>query len=427
MGPELGLDLGPALRGDAAHPATVPGGQPAAPELRDGSDHHPVGGGVELQDIEGDGVGAVRPDPQPAPLPDGVEGQAPVLAEHPSGAIHDRPRLEPAGQPPAQVAGEIVPDEAELLGVRLGGGDQPERGGLGAHLGLARHVAERQERGPELGLVEAVEGVGLVLADLAGAVKGPALRAPSDPRVVAGGDMGRADGPGTREQHAELDPLVAAHAGVGRPAGRVVGLEAGDDLGGELALEIPDQVADPEPVGDPAGVLDRVDGTASPVADLLPVARPHGQGHPEGLDTPGHAAGSGHAAVDPTGHRHRHHGAVRGAGRRGRQARPRRAASQGGDGHPCKPTRVRAGVSAPADAIEARARSENTATADRSGISPKGSPARLTRPLGRARSGDVPRGAPPRLSRRRQPGRWRCRRPSRPGCPARRRNGCRRR
>ena len=256
-----------------------------------------------------------------------------MLAEEVPLPVDDRARTEPPGEPPAQLRGEVAVDEAELLGVRLGRRDQLQPRGLGTDVRLALHPTEREECGAELGLVETVEGVGLVLAGLHRPVERPGFPAPADPRVVPGGDVGRADGAGPREEDAELDPLIAPDAGVGGPAGCVVLLEAGHDLGSELTLQVPGQVADAEAVGHPAGILDRVDGAAAPIANLLAIARPHRQGDAEGLDATSHAAGGGHAAVDATRHGDGHHGAPGQQGE-GVGGDERGSGLQGGDGHP---------------------------------------------------------------------------------------------
>ena len=160
-----------------------------------------------------------------------------------------------------------------------------------------------EKDGAELGLVEAVERVRFEsLPTSLDSVEGPSRRrAGRCARSNQGGHVGRPDGASAGEKDAELDPLIAAHAGVRDPAGGVVGFEAGDDLSAETRSSRFQEVADAEAVGDPAGVLDGVHRAASPVAGLLAVGRPHGQGDAEGLDAAGDAARGGDAAVDPTG------------------------------------------------------------------------------------------------------------------------------
>ena len=94
--------------------------------------------------------------------------------------VEDRPAVvgravaELLAQPARVVA---VGHEADVVAVRLVRDEQPARGGLLAHLGLGG-VAEREQRVPQLVLVEDPEDVGLVLAVVDGAVH---LDLPSGP------------------------------------------------------------------------------------------------------------------------------------------------------------------------------------------------------------------------------------------------------
>ena len=71
---------------------------------------------------------------------------------------------------------------------------------------------------------------------------------------MAGGDELGADAVGVVEQLAELDPVVALHAGIRRAPGRVLVDEVVDDLP-ELVLQIERVERDAELVGHAAGVV----------------------------------------------------------------------------------------------------------------------------------------------------------------------------
>ena len=73
-----------------------------------------------------------------------------------------------------------------------------------------------------------------------------------------------AQGPPAVEYRGELDPLVAAQAGIGRAPSGVFGQEVVHDVRGELLGHVPDVEGDAEQVrGAPgvAGVLDRAAAT----------------------------------------------------------------------------------------------------------------------------------------------------------------------
>ena len=113
-----------------------------------------------------------------------------------------------------------------------------------------------------------------------------------EPGIVAGGHVAGADRIGVVEQPAELEPGVAPHAGVGRPAAAILGGEVVDDpleVGGEVErIE-----RNAEPVGHPPGV-EGVGGTA---AALMAGRRASTTGTAAG------AAGQGRLAVP---HEHAH-------------------------------------------------------------------------------------------------------------------------
>src|SRR5207302_8044178 len=123
-----------------------------------------------------------------------------------------------------------------------------------------------EDRVPQPGLAELIQGVRLVLAGVGAPVQRPGVGAAADPGVVAGGEVAGAEREGAVEENAELDPVVAADAGVRSAPGRVLRLEVGDHRVLELLLEVPDVVGDSEPRGGAAGVGHGIDpaGAASP-------------------------------------------------------------------------------------------------------------------------------------------------------------------
>src|SRR5260370_1026884 len=139
------------------------------------------------------GVGPAWRQAQPGPLAHGVEGKAAVLAENAAAGIDDRPGRVATGETPLQLDADAVGDEAELLRLGLGGGHQAEAVGLVANGALARAGTEREHRSRQPSLIEAVQGVRLVLAAGGGAVQGEGIPPPAGARVVTGGKLGGTD------------------------------------------------------------------------------------------------------------------------------------------------------------------------------------------------------------------------------------------
>lgn len=157
-----------------------------------------------------------------------------------------------------------VGDEADLLGVGLGGDVEAGVGGHDAYGGLL-HFAEGKEGAGELVLREAEEEVGLVLGGVGGAREDPALAGlvVVVACVVAGGDAVGADLAGGEEEGVELEVVVAEGAGDGGAAGEVLCYEGPDDLGLEAGFLVDEVVGDVEMLGDAACVVDVVDGAAA--------------------------------------------------------------------------------------------------------------------------------------------------------------------
>ena len=96
----------------------------------------------------------------------------------------------------------------------------------------------KRTRGERLGR-HVEQEVRLILAAIARARQAQdAVAAALDARVVAGGERVAAERARPRQQRRELDVLVAAHARVGRAAGRVLGDEVVDDARAELVLVV---------------------------------------------------------------------------------------------------------------------------------------------------------------------------------------------
>jgi hypothetical protein len=84
-----------------------------------------------------------------------------------------------------------------------------------------------------------------------------------DAGVVAGGDLCGADAGGHVDEGIELDEVVAEGAGDGGAAVEVVVDEGADDGLFKGVLKVDDVVGDADQLGDVAGVVDIVDGTAA--------------------------------------------------------------------------------------------------------------------------------------------------------------------
>ena len=89
-----------------------------------------------------------------------------------------------------------------------------------AHLPLVQ-VAQGEQGFRKLGLVEAVEKIALVLGAVFRFQQLECAEAFPHPRIVAGGDLVRAQGQGVVEEGLELDFGIAQHVRVGRAAGLV--------------------------------------------------------------------------------------------------------------------------------------------------------------------------------------------------------------
>src|SRR5207253_6087876 len=138
-----------------------------------------------------------------------------------------------------------------------------------ANLGLGP-VAYGKAQDPELLLAKLVEHVGLVLALVDGAAQPIAAGTLIDARVVAGRQKIGAQRQRLAQEETELDRLVAANAGIGRTSLQVRLREGVDDGRPKVVLEVQDVIGNSQPVGDAAGVLDRVErATAMMLVEIL--------------------------------------------------------------------------------------------------------------------------------------------------------------
>jgi hypothetical protein len=195
----------------------------------------------------------------------------------------------------------LVGDEAHVLALGLVGGAQVEVGRDAPHLGLG-HRPERQEQPVEQLRAEHVEDVGLVLGGIRPPPETGAGGGGDDPGVMAGGHRGEPQGIGPAQQPVELEVTVALDAGVGCATHRMVGHVGPHHVVLEVVAEVEHVVLDPEPVGDPAGVVDVAHGAAPGVAR----ATPQLHGDPDHLVALLAQQGGRHRRVDPARHHHHH-------------------------------------------------------------------------------------------------------------------------
>ncbi len=305
----VGAQLHGALevRRDGAAPAGPDAADPVDRELLARPDRDGAGDRLDVEHEPRLAVGRGPADLQPLALADGEAVRALVAAQHLAGGVVDdvaavvgRGGAELLLEPAGVVA---VGDEADVVGVRLVGDQQPAAPGLEPDVGLGG-VAEREQRVRELLLGEHAEHVGLVLAHVDGpvhldqpVVTGPQLG------VVAGGHRVEAQVQRAVEHRRELDLLVAAQAGVRRPAGGVLGHEVLDHVLVEAVAQVPDVEGDPDDVGGPAGVVAVLDRAAAarPAAVGLRVAREREVDAGDVVAGLGGAGGSD-GRVHPAGH-----------------------------------------------------------------------------------------------------------------------------
>ena len=241
---------------DLAHP------EPVAQERRPRTDDDPVGLGLQTHHVEGLG----RRDAQAPALADGEADDAVVPAEHAAPKVHDVAGPERAGAQPADHVGiRALGHEADVLAVGLGGDGKPEPAGQVPGPRLV-HVAQGEAQVFELLLRGGEQEIALVAHGIDGAVEFSARAAGHPAHVVAGGERVGAELPRHSQEVAELDRLVAAHAGDGSLATHVGIGEIVDHRVQEAAFEIEHVVGNAERVRHPAGIVDVLAGAARPSA-----------------------------------------------------------------------------------------------------------------------------------------------------------------
>src|SRR5262245_48227920 len=160
---------------------------------------------------------AAAADAETLALPDGVEHEALVASQHlPFGG----PDLSGVIRQVAveELAERTLPDKADAGGVLLVVIGQTFAPRDLAHVALVE-PAEWEQRAGELGLVQAVEEVALVLGAVFGLEQLEQPVGLAHLRVVAGGDEIGAQTERVVEKGPELDLGIAQHVGIGRAPG----------------------------------------------------------------------------------------------------------------------------------------------------------------------------------------------------------------
>ena len=141
----------------------------------------------------------------------------------------------------------------------------------------------------------------MVLLAVVGAPERAARRVQAG--VVAGGQRRGADRAGEAQERAELQPLVAADAGVGGARGPVLGHEVVDDGAAEGLGLVEHVVGEPERGRRGAGVLDVARAAAAPPRlAAVPRGVDTAQGHAHHLEAARTQQRRGRRGVDAAGH-----------------------------------------------------------------------------------------------------------------------------
>ena len=219
--------------------------------------------------------------------------------------VHDGAGLGGAGAEPLDHAGIAARGhEADVLAVGLARDREAEARRLRPHP-LLGEIAEGEAQEVELRRGGGEEEVALVPAAIDRAVQLGPGGAHDAPRIVAGGERVRAEIAGERQQVAELDALVAAHAGDRRLAAQVGLGEVLDHRFAEARLVVEDVVADAEPVRDPAGVVDVLAGAAGAGPGARRAVRIEAERDAHDLVARLGEQGGGDRRIDAARHRHR--------------------------------------------------------------------------------------------------------------------------
>ena len=197
-----------------------------------------------------------------AALTDRVVDDALMAAQHRAGEIDNIAGLARFRAQALDNTGVIaVRHEADVLAVGLVGGDQFIAARQIAHL-ILRQIAQRKAQKIHLFAGRGEQEIALVAGRIGGAMQLRTRAAIDAANVVPGRQHIGVDLARGRHQIAELHSLVTRHARDRRfPANIGIG-EAVDDVGAEPGLIVEHVMGNVQPVGDPAGIVDILAGTA---------------------------------------------------------------------------------------------------------------------------------------------------------------------
>src|ERR1019366_4628886 len=156
-------------------------------------------------------------DPEAATRADGVAVDATVLADPPAARIEEIPGAlaeRPVAREDRLATGPG--EEAQVLGIGLGGNRQPRAARELAHGGLVQ-LAEREAHPAKRRRSERGEHVALVLVR----IRGHPQQTVTGPRVVTGREAVGAEALGELEHRVQAHAAVAAHTWVWRQTGGV--------------------------------------------------------------------------------------------------------------------------------------------------------------------------------------------------------------
>ena len=202
----------------------------------------------------------------PYSLPDGIVGDARMVAQDATVHVHDLARLAPLGpQLVDQGAIVAVGYEADVLAVRLGRDAQAQRRRHAAHLGLFQ-IGQGKAEVVQLVAGRGEKEVGLVARMIDRLPHlGLPIRARGSADVVARRHRLGPEVAGDVEKIAELDGLVAADARHRRLTGQIAVGKLVDHRVAELRFIIEDVVGDAQHLGSQAGVVNVLTGAAGPL------------------------------------------------------------------------------------------------------------------------------------------------------------------
>ena len=190
-------------------------------------------------------------------------------------------------------------EEAQVLRVRCARDRQPLALGEVPHLRL-RQLPEREPHPRDAGWRECGEHVRLVLRRVGGRADQAVVR---DARVVAGGQVRRAQAAGEVEHGVEPHVAVAAHARVRGEAGGVIGDPRVDDAGAKRVAQVERDVRQAHPVREPSRVAHRARRAAGALGVVVRVAPQLERDGDRLRPVLVRAEQRGDRAVDPSGHR----------------------------------------------------------------------------------------------------------------------------